>query len=161
MRTGSPRPRSPASALRMLRRGQGSEKLSWQPHRANVFNCHSGASRSDEPGIRRLLREIPGSRSRTPRNDQSRRTNPVAVKAVGYAMAELHQRHRTCFDIAGVEDGEIAAVFARAPYRGQQPAVALGGLVVAGDEDRLRNRIAGGQQILPAARSLAVDMHDA
>src|SRR4030081_668028 len=36
MRTGSPRPRSPASASQTRHRGQGSGKLSWQPRWANL-----------------------------------------------------------------------------------------------------------------------------
>ncbi len=38
---------------------------------------------------------------------------------------------------------------------------ALGGILAARDEHRLRNGIAGGQQIFAEARSLAVDMDDA
>src|SRR5437879_13261200 len=37
MRTGSPRPRSPASASQTHHRGQGSGKLSWQPHWADLY----------------------------------------------------------------------------------------------------------------------------
>ena len=49
----------------------------------------------------------------------SRRAHPIAVKAVGHPMPELHQRHRAGLDVGGVEDREIAAVFARPPDRGQ------------------------------------------
>ena len=38
------------------------------------------------------------------------RADPVAMKAVGHAMAEMHQRDGTCFDIPGVEHGKVAAV---------------------------------------------------
>ena len=65
-----------------------------------------------------------------------RRTNPIAVKAVGHAMAEMHQRHRTRFDIFGVEHREIAAVFTRAPDHGQKPAVGLGGIIATRNEHR-------------------------
>ena len=54
------------------------------------------------------------------------RPDPVAVKTVGHAMAEMHQRDRTRLDIAGVEHSQIAAVLSRAPDRREQPAVAFG-----------------------------------
>src|SRR6266705_6510535 len=97
-----------------------------------------------------------------PRNDgegESRRTDPVAMKSIGNPMPELHQGDGAGLDVGGVEYREIAAVFAAAPNRGQQPAVALGGIVAAGDEHRLGDGVAGGQQILAEARSLAIDMH--
>src|SRR5450631_3541104 len=122
------------------------------------FIRHSGASRSDEPGISRF--RVRGFAS--PRNDRGlRRPNPVAMKTVGHAMPELHQRHRTCLDIAGIEHRKIAAVFAPAPDRRQQPAIAFGGILAALDEYRLRNGVAGGKEIVAKPRSLAVDMHDA
>src|SRR5437016_9757808 len=91
----------------------------------------------------------------------SRRANPIAVESVGHAMAELHQRHGTGFDIGRAEHRKIAAVFAGTPDHGQQPAVALSRLIIAGHEHRLRSRIARRQQIFAKARSLAIDMHDA
>src|SRR3981189_51510 len=47
MRTGSPRPRSPASASQTRHRGQGSGKLSWQAHWRNleVVEITRGAKR--------------------------------------------------------------------------------------------------------------------
>src|SRR5438105_12542071 len=75
----------------------------------------------------------------------SRRTHPVTVKAIGYPMAELHQRNRTSVDVDGVEHRQIAAVFAGTPDRGQKPAVAFGGIVAARDEHRLGDGVAGWQ----------------
>jgi len=46
-----------------------------------------------------------------------RRADPIAVKAVGHAVAEVYQRHGTGFDVLGVEHREIAAILLRAPYR--------------------------------------------
>jgi hypothetical protein len=63
---------------------------------------------------------IPGSRFAPPGMTGSfrlRRADPIAVKAVGHAMAEMHQRHGAGFDILGVENSEIAAVLLRAPDR--------------------------------------------
>jgi len=76
-------------------------------------------------------------------------------------MAELHQRYRTGFDIGGVEHREIAAVFTRAPDHGQQPAVTFGGIIATRNEHRFGNGIAGRQQIIAKALSVAVDVHDA
>src|SRR6266851_6839426 len=120
---------------------------------------------------------IPGSRY-APRNDaevradghddssgspysNSRRADPVAVKAVGHPMSQLHQRGGTGFDVGGVEDREIAAIFPRPPDHRQQPAVALGRIVAARDEYRLRDGVAGRQQVSAKARSPAIDMHQA
>src|SRR6202011_5306098 len=89
------------------------------------------------------------------------RADPVAVKAVGHAMAEMHQRHRAGYDIPSVEHRKVAAVFPRAPDRRQQPAVALGGISTALDEHRLRNGVAGGQEIVAEPLAVAVDMHEA
>ena len=75
-----------------------------------------------------------------PRNDGSgilRRADPIAVKAVGHAMAEMHQRDGPRLDILRVEHREIAAILPRAPHRRQQPAVAFGGVSAAFDEHRL------------------------
>src|SRR5687767_7523668 len=54
-----------------------------------------------------------------------RRPNPIAVKSVGDPVRQLHQCHRTCLDIGGVEHREIAAVFAGAPDGREQPAVSF------------------------------------
>src|SRR5712692_5815956 len=91
---------------------------------ASYPSHHSGAPRSDEPG----MTEVGGA---------LRRAYPIAVKAVGNPMAQLHQRDRAGFDIGGIEHCEVAAVFAAAPDHRQQPAVALGGILAAGDEHRL------------------------
>src|SRR5207247_4664145 len=89
------------------------------------------------------------------------RADPIAVEAVGHAMAEMHQRDGTGFDILRVEHGKIAAVLPRAPDRGKQPAIALGGVSAAFDKHRLGNSIAGGQEIMAKTLALAVDMDDA
>jgi hypothetical protein len=39
------------------------------------------------------------------------------MKTIGHAMAEMHQRHRTRFDVLRVEHRKIAAIFPRAPDR--------------------------------------------
>src|SRR4051794_28875074 len=88
-------------------------------------------------------------------------THPIAMKAVRNASLQLHERRGPRRDIAGVEHRKIAAVFARAPDHRQQPAIAFGGLTPAFDEYRLGNGVAGGQQILAAAGSIAIDMHHA
>ena len=67
------------------------------------------------------------------------------MKSIGDSMSELHQGDRAGLDIGGVEYREIAAVFAAAPDRGQQPAVALGGILAALDEYRFGNGVAGRQ----------------
>src|SRR5260370_36621534 len=59
------------------------------------------------------------------------RPDPIAVKAVGHPVAELHQREGTRLNIGGVEDRKVAAVLGCAPDRCQQPAIALGGIVAA------------------------------
>src|SRR5947208_16588434 len=91
---------------------------------------------------------------------ESRRTDPIAVKAIRHAMAEMHQRDGTCFDVLRVEHREIAAILLRAPDRREQPAIALGGVSPAFDEHRFGNRVAGGQQIMPEPLALAVYMHE-
>src|SRR6266404_7890258 len=150
-------------------------RTSAEPDRFSLRDVESGICRHSGARVKRASPEsittigsmdsgpAPGGASR---NDGgalacSRRANPIAVKAVGNAMAELHQRYGTGFDIGGVEHREIAAVFARAPDHRQQPAVALGGLIVAGDEHRFGNGVAGRQQIFAEALSLAIDMNDA
>src|SRR5260370_8219176 len=106
---------------------------------------------------------MPGTRPgmTTLRYEVSSRPNPIAMKTVRHAMAELHQRDRAGFDVVGVEHCEIAAVFPGAPDHRQQPAVALVSLAAARDEYRLRDGVASRQQVFFEARSLAVDMHDA
>src|SRR5690242_556134 len=94
-------------------------------------------------------------------NAFSVRTYPIAVKTIGHAMAEMHQRHRTGLNVLGVEDREIAAVFPRAPDHRKQPAVALGSLAAALDEYRLGDGVAGGQEIVAEPLALAIDMDDA
>src|ERR1700749_1284219 len=89
------------------------------------------------------------------------RPHPIAMKAGGHPMAQLHQCDRAGVDISGIEYRKVAAVFTRAPDRGEQPAVALRGVMAAGDEYRFRDRIAGRQQIVAEPRPLAVDMHQA
>src|SRR5205814_9101387 len=73
-----------------------------------------------------------------------RRADPIAVKAIRHAMAEMHQRDGTCFDVLRVEHREIAAILLRAPDRREQPAIPLGGVSAALDEHRFGNRVAGG-----------------
>ena len=51
------------------------------------------------------------------------------MKAIGYAVAQIHERHRTILDVGRVENGEVAAVLACAIDHGQQPAVAFGGIL--------------------------------
>src|SRR5690242_17168948 len=87
-----------------------------------------------------------------------RRADPVAVKTIGHAMAEMHQRHRTCLDILRVEHREVTAVLLRAPDGGEQPAIALGRISATFDKYRLRNGVAGGQQIVAEPFAFAVDM---
>src|SRR6266568_8282708 len=117
---------------------------------------------SANPESRVVQLWIPGSSLRDAPNDgegESRCTHPIAMKSIGNPMPELHQGDGAGLDVGGVEYREIAAVFAAAPDRGQQPAVTLGGIAAAGDEHRLGDGVAGGQQILAEARSLAIDMH--
>src|ERR1700688_1330815 len=71
------------------------------------------------------------------------RPDPIAVKAVGHPVPELHQREGTSLNIGGVEDREVATVLGCAPDRCQQPAIALGGIVPAGDEYRFGDGVAG------------------
>src|ERR1700686_3715310 len=80
-----------------------------------------------------------------PASTGSGRPDPIAVKAVGHPVAELHQREGTRLNIAGVEDREVAAVLGCAPDRRQQPAIALCGILAAGDEYRLGDGVAGRQ----------------
>src|SRR3954447_22240239 len=89
------------------------------------------------------------------------RADPIAVKTVGHAMAELHQRDGAGLDISGVEHGEVAAVLPRAPDHRQQPAIAFRGILRPLDEDRFGNGVAGRQQIMAEALSMAVHMDDA
>src|SRR5260370_36888813 len=91
-----------------------------------------------------------------PRNDgegESHRTDPIAMKSIGNPMPELHQGDGAGLHIGGVEYREIAAVFAAAPDRGQQPAVTLGGLVAAGDKERPRDGEAAGRPLLDETRT--------
>src|SRR5256885_5359273 len=92
---------------------------------------------------------------------KQRVTYQMALKAIRHAMAEMHQRDGTCFDVLRVEHREIAAILLRAPDRREQPAIALGGVSPAFDEHRFGNRIAGGPQIMPTPPAPTVDMHDA
>jgi hypothetical protein len=81
------------------------------------------------------------------------------MKPVGDAMPELHQRHRTCLDIGGVEHREIAAVSLRArppPAASRRPRRHP----AAFDEHGFRDGVAGRRRYFPS-RSPAVDMHDA
>ena len=63
------------------------------------------------------------------------------MKTVGHPVPELHQRDRTGLDVAGVEDRKVASVLTGAPYRGEQPAIAFGGIPGPFDEDGLRNGV--------------------
>src|ERR1700761_7766268 len=90
----------------------------------------------------------------------STRPHPVAVESVGHAMAEMHQCRRAGLDVTRVEHRKIAGVAARAPDHRKQPAVAFGGVLVALDEHRLRDRVARGQMIFAEPLSPAVDMDD-
>ena len=47
--------------------------------------------------------------------ERLRRADPVAVKTIGHAMAEMHQRDRAGFDIFRVEHRKVAAVLLRTP----------------------------------------------
>src|SRR5512146_2119502 len=95
------------------------------------YRAPSGTSRNDGWGSRTT----------------SRRPDPVAVKSVGHPVRKLHQRDRTRFDVGRVENRKVTAVFGRAPDHGQQPAIALGGIIAAGDEHRLGDGVTGGQEI--------------
>src|SRR5882757_4588320 len=99
----------------------------------DVSLAEASAKAGTRPGMtmRRHLRLASGNTAALLRAD------PIAVESIGHAMAEMHQRRRTCLDIGGVEDGEVAAVLAGAPHHREQPAVALGGVTAARDEDRL------------------------
>src|ERR1700704_3369452 len=89
------------------------------------------------------------------------RPHPIAMKTIGNAMAKMHQRDGAGLDISGIEYRKIAAVFPRAPDRGEQPAVAFRGVGAAFDKDSFRNGVAGGQQVVAEPLAVAVDMHDA
>src|SRR3954467_12310301 len=89
------------------------------------------------------------------------RADPIAVKTVGHAMAELHQRDGAGLDILGIEHGEGAAVLPRAPDHRHQPAIAFRRIFRPLDEHRFGDGVAGRQQIMAEARSIAVDMDDA
>src|SRR3984893_17687966 len=91
----------------------------------------------------------------------SGRSYPISGKTVQPAVAEMDQCDGAGLDVGRVEDREVAAVLARTPDHRQQEAVALGCLVVALDEHRLRNAVAGRQQVAARPRSPAVDMDDA
>ena len=66
-------------------------------------------------------------------------------------MTEPRQRHRACVDFGGIEHRKVAAIFACPPHHRQQPAIALDGILAAGHEHRLRNSVAGRQQIAAEA----------
>src|SRR5579863_5791238 len=87
--------------------------------------------------------------------------DPVAVKTIGHAVAEMHQRNGTGLDVGRVENGELADVLGRAPHRREQPAVALGGVLGSLDEHGLRDAVAEGEEIFGEPFALAVDMGDA
>src|SRR3954453_5028315 len=84
--------------------------------------------------------------------------DPIAVEAVGHAMAEMDQRDRAAADVGGIEHRKVAAVGLVAPDHGQQPAAALGGLGAPRHEDRLGQTVAVGQQVGGTAGAGAVDM---
>ena len=56
------------------------------------------------------------------------------MKAVGHAVAELHQCGGAGLDVGGIEHGEVAAVLPRAPHHGEQPAIAFGCIARSLDE---------------------------
>src|SRR5665647_1374876 len=114
----------------------------------------SGFEALPRPGTTWNIETIPATAG-------SERADPIAVKAIRHPVSELHQRHRPGRDIAGSEDREIAAIFTGTPDRRQQPAVALGGILAAGDEYRLGDGVAGRQEIFAEPPAPAVDMHDA
>src|SRR5665647_983310 len=130
-----------------------------------------GALSANPESLRVTISEFRVRGFASPRNDVeyrtipatagSERADPIAVKAVGHPVSELHQSDRPGLDIAGSEDREIAAIFTGTPDRRQQPAVALGGILAVGDEYRLGDGVAGRQEIFAAPRAPAVDMHDA
>ena len=76
-------------------------------------------------------------------------------------MAEMHERRRAALDILRIEHRKIATVLPRAPDHREQPAVALGGILAALDEDGLGDGVAGRQQVITQPLTLAVGMHDA
>src|SRR5580692_8179931 len=91
----------------------------------------------------------------------SRRADPIAVKTIWHAVAEMHQRYRSRLDIGGVEDSEVACVLLRPPHRREQPAVALGSVLASLHKDRLGDAVAKRQEIFAEALALAVDVRDA
>src|SRR5580700_6637381 len=101
----------------------------------------------------------------SPRNDwrreSSRSPHPIAMKAVGHAMGEMHERDGAGFDIGAVEHREVAAVFTCAIDHGEQPAVAFGGVLAALDKDRLGDRVALRQVKFAEPFSRSIHMRDA
>src|SRR4030088_727731 len=96
MRTGSPRPRSPASASQTRHRGQGSGKLSWQLHWANldVVKITLGAKRR---GVKPNLYSVKiviyiadmARKPNTARTRFRRRSNSAAPGRVGRKRSVL------------------------------------------------------------------------
>src|SRR5581483_6346 len=91
----------------------------------------------------------------------SSRTDPVAVKTIGHAMAEMHQRDGTGGYVGRVEDSKLADVLGRAPHGREQPAVAFRGVLGSLDEHGLGDAVAEGEEIFREPLALAVDMRDA
>src|SRR3954453_9611205 len=89
------------------------------------------------------------------------RADPIAVKTVGHAMAELHQRDGAGLDISGIEHGEVAAVLPRAPDHRHQPAIAFRRIFRPLDEHRFAYGVPARQQIMAEALASAVDVNDA
>src|ERR1700726_4997998 len=87
----------------------------------------------------------------------SGRSYPIAVKAVGHAVAEMNQCDGAGLDVGRVEDREVAAVLARAPDPRHKEPVPPGFLVLALHNHRLRNALSGRQHVAAEPRSLAVD----
>src|SRR5436190_3466012 len=106
---------------------------------------HSGARFSANPESRSATSGFRVPCFAWSRNDgegTSVRTDPVAMKSIGHAVAEMHQRGGTCFDVLRVEHRKVAAVLARAPHHREQPAVALSCILAALDKDRLGDGVA-------------------
>jgi hypothetical protein len=83
-------------------------------------NCASGNLELATSGFYDVHLHIVVHRYAMPRNDGSgalRRADPIAVKAIWHALAEMHQRDGARFDILRIEHRKIAAVLPRAPDR--------------------------------------------
>jgi len=119
-----------------------------------VLHRHSGArgsanpeSRVDQLGSGFIAGRLPRM---TVRVSQAAPT-PIAMKSIGELDVRDDQGRRGPPDVGGVEYSEIAAVFAAAPDRGQQPAVPRRQSSPRATNTRLGDGSPGGQQILAGA----------